>query len=214
MLLKGSGCISHGGGQLFGRDHAAYRTIAKWISEGARDDKPAPLVKLEVTAGSKRLDGANTSAQLTATAHFADGSTRDVTALTVFTTGESAAKATPGGRVTFSRTGEASVLARYLTGITSARFTYVNRDTQFNFRAPAANNVIDAAVFAKPKELQLLPAAVCSDEVFLRACTSMPSAHCPHRRKPRRSSTRRRRTSARSSLMRYWSARSLRTSGR
>src|SRR5438270_10581466 len=40
MLLKGSGRVSHGGGQLFGRDHAAYRTVAKWIGEGARDDKP------------------------------------------------------------------------------------------------------------------------------------------------------------------------------
>jgi hypothetical protein len=168
VLLKGTGRTSHGGGQLFGRDHAAYRTIAKWIAEGARDDKPAPLVKLEVTTPSKRLDEANPSAQLTATAHFADGSTRAVTALTVFTTGESAAKVTPDGRVTFARTGEASVLARYLTGITSVRFTYVKRDPQFNFRAPAANNFIDTAVFAKQKELQLLPAAVCSDEMFLR----------------------------------------------
>src|SRR5436189_2902666 len=40
MLLKGSGRVSHGGGQLFGRDSAAYRAIAKWIGEGAKDDKP------------------------------------------------------------------------------------------------------------------------------------------------------------------------------
>jgi hypothetical protein len=168
VLLKGSGRVSHGGGQLFGRDHAAYRIIARWISEGARDDKPSPLVKLVVTTPSNRLDSVNPTAQLTAIAHFADGSRRDVTALTVFTTGESAAKVTGEGRVTFARTGEASVLARYLTGITSVRFTYVKRDEKFSFRAPAANNFIDTAVFAKQKELQLLPAAVCSDEVFLR----------------------------------------------
>lgn len=168
MLLKGSGRVSHGGGQLFGRDHAAYRIIAKWIAEGAQDDKPSALLKIELTPGTKRLDPANPSVQLTAKAHFADGTVRDVTALTVFTSGDSAAKVTPEGLVSFARTGEASVLARYLTGITSARFTFVQPDAKFQFKAPAANNFIDTAVFAKQKELQLLPAAVCSDEVFLR----------------------------------------------
>src|SRR3954453_11005749 len=49
MLLKGSGRVSHGGGQLFGRDSAAYRTIAKWIGEGARDASPPPLLGSQVT---------------------------------------------------------------------------------------------------------------------------------------------------------------------
>src|SRR5262245_10306087 len=102
MLLKGSGRVSHGGGQLFGRDHAAYRTIAKWISEGAQDDKPSPLVKLELSPGTKRLDPANPSVQLTAKAHFKDGTVRDVTALTVFTTNDPA-KVTPEGLVTFTK---------------------------------------------------------------------------------------------------------------
>lgn len=168
VLLKGSGRVSHGGGQLFGRDHAAYRIIAKWIAEGAQDDKPSALVKLELIPGTKRLDLTKPSVQLTAKAHFADGTVRDVTTLTVFTTGDSAAKVTPEGLVTFTQTGEASVLARYLTGITSVRFTFVQPDARFQFKAPAANNFIDAAVFAKQKELQLLPAAVCSDEVFVR----------------------------------------------
>ena len=167
-LLKASGRVSHGGGQLFGRDHAAYTTIAKWIGEGAKDDKPAPLAKVVVTPDAKRLDPANPSQQLTATAHFKDGTSRDVTALTVFTTNDTAAKVTPEGKVTFARTGEASVLARYLTGITSVRFSFVQPDAQFAFRAPDPKNFIDQAVFAKQKEMQLLPAAVCRDEVFLR----------------------------------------------
>src|SRR3954463_16571362 len=33
MLLKGSGRVAHGGGQLFGRDHPAYKLIARWIAE-------------------------------------------------------------------------------------------------------------------------------------------------------------------------------------
>jgi hypothetical protein len=165
-LLKGAGRVSHGGGQLFGRDSEAYRIVAKWIAEGAKDDKPPALVELIVTPGSKKLESA--TVQLTAKARFADGTVRDVTSLTVFTTGEPAAQVSPAGLVTFRRTGEASILARYLTGITSARFTYVQRDDKFAFRAPPANNFIDTAVFAKQKELQLLPAPVATDEVFLR----------------------------------------------
>ncbi|MBM3981141.1 MAG: DUF1553 domain-containing protein [Planctomycetes bacterium] len=168
LLMKATGRVSHGGGQLFGRDSAMYRTIAKWISEGATDDKPPVLVKIEVTPGAKRLDPANPSVQLTATVHFADGTTRDVTALTVFTTGDGPAKVSPDGKVTFAKTGEVQVLARFLTGITSVRFSFVQPDPKFAFRAPAANNFIDTAVFAKQKEMQLLPAAVASDEVFLR----------------------------------------------
>src|SRR4051812_17987841 len=69
VLLKASGRVSHGGGQLFGREHAAYRTVAKWISEGARDDKPPALVRISVTPDAKRLDPAHPSQQLTAVAH-------------------------------------------------------------------------------------------------------------------------------------------------
>ncbi|HEY1191737.1 MAG TPA: DUF1549 and DUF1553 domain-containing protein [Gemmata sp.] len=167
VLLKGSGRVSHAGGQLFGRGAEPYQLIRRWITAGAKDDRPSPLVKLEIAPGGARRDPTNPDRQLTATAHFADGTTRDVTALTVFTTNEPA-KVTPGGVVSFARTGEASVLARYLTGITSVRLSFVRPDAKFVFRAPAAQNFIDTAVFAKQKELQLLPAAVCSDEVFLR----------------------------------------------
>lgn len=167
VLQKGTGRVSHGGGQLFGRDALTYRTLAKWIAAGARDDKPSLLVRLEVTPASGKLDPTKPSAKLSATAHFADGTTRDVTALTVFTTSEPA-KVDASGTVTFARTGEATVLARFLTSFTSARFSFVTPDPAFAFRAPAANNFIDVAVFAKQKELQLLPAAVCSDEVFVR----------------------------------------------
>jgi hypothetical protein len=167
LLLKGSGRVAHAGGQLFGRDSLAYRTISQWVAEGAKDDKPPVLLRLEVTCDATELTPVKPNARLKATAHFADGTARDVTPLTVFTT-NAPAHVSSDGVVTFQQTGEASVLARYLGGITSARFRFVQPDAGFAFRAPKANNFIDSAVFAKQKEMQLLPAAVCSDEVFLR----------------------------------------------
>lgn len=166
FLLKGSGRVSHQGGALIGRDSAAYKTLARWVAEGCRDMKPSPLVKLELTPASKRLD--KPEQQITATARFADGTSRDVTDLTVFTTAESDASVSATGLVKFHRTADASFLARYLDGITSTRLIYVEPDPKFRFSSPPSANAIDELVFAKLKELQLLPAAVCTDEVFLR----------------------------------------------
>jgi hypothetical protein len=166
FLLKATGRTTHQGGALIGRDSPAYRTLARWVAEGCQDVKPSALVKLELAPASGRLS--KPEQQITATAHFADGTKRDVTDLTVFTTAESDASITATGLVKFRRTANASFLARYLDGITSTRLVYVEADPKFAFEAPQAANVVDQLVFAKQRELQLLPAAVCSDEVFLR----------------------------------------------
>ncbi len=166
VLQKGSGRVAHQGGTVFSRTDPAYRTIARWISEGCLDEKPSPLARLEITPGSGRLT--TPEQQLTVRAHFADGTARDVTDLTVFSSADPDTTVTPGGQVRFARTADAAVLVRYLDGITSVRFVYVNPDPAFVFRGPPAANVVDELVFAKQKELQLLPGPVCSDEVFLR----------------------------------------------
>jgi len=166
FLLKGSGRVAHQGGALFARDSAAYRTLVRWVAEGCRDLKPAALVKLELRPPSGRI--LKPEQAIRAIAHFADGSTRDVTDLTVFTTAETDASISASGLAKFHRTADASFLARYLDGITSVRHVYVEPDPKFAFAAPPAANAIDRLAFAKQKELQLLPAAVCTDEVFLR----------------------------------------------
>jgi hypothetical protein len=169
FLLKASGRVAHGGGQVLGRSEPAYRVLARWVAEGCRDEKAPALVRVEVTPGAERLPADRPSVQLAARAYFADGTSRDVTDLTVFTSSDAAvAPVTRGGRVSFTRTAEASVLVRYLTGITSARLSWVKPDPAYAFRGPKPANVIDELVFAKQKELQLLPAKICSDEVFLR----------------------------------------------
>ena len=166
FLLKGSGRVSHQGGTLLARDQTAYKTLSRWVAEGCRDEKPSPLVKLELTPTNTRL--AKPEQQVAAKAHFADGTSRDVTDLTVFTTADTDTSVSSTGLVKFHRTAEASILARYLDGITSARLTFVEPDAKFAFTSPPPANFIDELVFAKQKDLQLLPAAICSDEVFLR----------------------------------------------
>jgi len=163
ILLKGTGRVRHQGGARFGPNDAAYRVIARWIAEGCRDGGPAGLTRLEVIAPP------GAAGRVTARAHFADGTARDVTALAVFSSSDpEVAPVTPDGTVKFTRTGEAAVLVRYLDKIASVRLTHIEKDPAFAFRAPDPANYVDELVFAKQRELQLVPAPVASDAVFLR----------------------------------------------
>ena len=164
ILQKGSGRVSHGGGAVFKPNDPTYQTIARWIAEGCADSPPAGLLKLEVTA-----DGQSTTRRLAAQAHFADGTNRDVTALTVFTSSDAdAVPVTPAGEVQFRGTAEATVLARYLDQIIGLRIGHVVRDPDYKYSGPKPANAIDELVFAQHQSLQLLPSAVATDDVFLR----------------------------------------------
>ena len=169
FLLKGTGRVAHQGGVRFQPDDRAYQVLKRWVAEGCRDAGPSPITKLEVAPETLRLPTDTPKQQITVRAHFKTGEVRDVTALTVFSVNTAgAATVSADGFVEFQRTGAASVLVRYLDQIRSARLTYVRTDPKFVFLAPAPANDIDRHVFAKQKELQLNPAPLATDEVFLR----------------------------------------------
>jgi hypothetical protein len=169
FLLKATGSVPHQGGVRFKSGEPAYEILKRWVAEGCKDAGPTSLVKLEITPETQRLATDAPTKQLTVRAHFKNGEVRDVTDLTVFSVNTAgAATVSAGGFVEFQRTGEASILVRYLDQIRSARLQYVRTDPKFVFVAPPIANDIDKHVFAKQKELQLNPAPLCSDEVFVR----------------------------------------------
>jgi hypothetical protein len=169
FLLKGTGRVPHQGGVLLRHDDDAYRVLLRWVAEGCRDAGPTPLARLEVTPDRLRLPAEKPEIQLTVRARFQSGEVRDVTDLAVFSVNDlEGAAVTPGGLVRFRHTAEVSVLVRYLDRFADARLTYVRPDPDFVFTAPAPANYVDELVFARQKDLQLLPAPVASDEVFLR----------------------------------------------
>ena len=88
-----------------------------WLAEGLRDD-PAnlpPLKKIEVLPGPRVLNAPARWQQLAVLATFADGTVRDVTRLTVFTSSDTAvADVYATGLVEFKQPGEVAILCRYL----------------------------------------------------------------------------------------------------
>ncbi|GDY07634.1 surface protein [Planctomycetia bacterium] len=190
ILKKGLAEVPHQGGARFKRTDAEFQILRAWIDEGCRPSlappvatppdnnakKPAAsaptapkLVRLEVLPGARRLAENRPQQQLIARAHFDNGTVRDVTDLAVFSTNEKeAASVNRDGLVEFSRTAEVPFLVRYLDRITGVRLSYLQRDSEFVFRSPAESNAVDRHVFAKQRDLQLLPAELARDDVFLR----------------------------------------------
>ena len=170
VLRKGAGIVPHQGGIRFRPDEPAYQTLRQWIAEGANDSlQPRKLVRLEILPGSRRLHSDHPRQQLVAVAHFEDGTSRDVSSLAVFSANpDSAFDVSPTGEVRFHSTAEATVLVRYLEQVRSVRLTYVKHDPAFIFRGPPPANLVDQHIFAKQRELQLQPAEVADDAVFLR----------------------------------------------
>ena len=166
--------VAHGGGKRLVKGDPAHKALEQWIAEGMRldaDNEP-DLVKI-VTVPSKRvLRQPAARQQIMVLGHFSDGSIRDLTQLTDFSSSsESVGSVNAQGLVTKNGRGETAVLARYLDKMSTTYMTFLEDVPGFAWNNPAENNFIDSAVFEKLKQLQILPSDVCSDDEFLRRVT-------------------------------------------
>lgn len=172
ILKKGMAQIPHAGGpRLTSVNLVPQEFVRAWLTEGAHDDSaqlPA-LTKIEVLPGSRVQTAPARWQQLAVLAHFADGSTRDVTRLTAFSSSDdNIASVDANGLVEMKQTGEAAILCRYLSVIECARLTYLEPQPSFVWPNPPEHNDVDRHVFAKLKALNLLPSDLCTDEEFVR----------------------------------------------
>jgi hypothetical protein len=170
MLAKGLTEIAHKGGVRFKVTDPMYQVLRTWIVQGCPDSSDSrQLDRLEVIPAYRRLACSHPQQQLVARAHYSDGTVRDVTNLAVFSSSDTdAATVTEDGFVEFQSTATTTILVRYLDEIRSSELTYVERDPDFQYASPPVSNFVDKHVFAKQKDLQILPAERVNDEVFLR----------------------------------------------
>jgi hypothetical protein len=184
ILLKALAKVPHEGGLRFRPDSTPAQIFKAWLREGLRDDPPtlAPLKGIEVLPGGRVLNSPARWQQLAVVAHFADGTTRDVTRLTVFTSSDPGiAGVSTSGLVEFEQPGEVAILCRYLDELLPIRLTYLEPRKGFHWPNPPESNFIDHFVFAKLKMLSIPPADLCNDEEFVRRvymdiCGVLPTA--------------------------------------
>ncbi len=82
FLRKPTADIPHGGGKRLEKDGEAYNILLNWIRQGMAREVPGTpdLVNVSISPDARIL-GYHASLPLKVTAHYADGSTRDVTRL-------------------------------------------------------------------------------------------------------------------------------------
>lgn len=176
LLLKPTGRVPHGGGLRMEFDGVEYRLLKRWIEDGMPRRVPgAPkLARVEVEPAGTIL-GLNQNQQLKVTAHYSDGSTRDVSARTAYQSNEDgiAAVNDEGLVSTTSITGEAAIMARYMgmIAVSTISVPLPGNVPASLYEALPRNNFIDDLVWNKLQRLGLTPSDPASDETFLRRAT-------------------------------------------
>ncbi len=169
VLQKAVGRVPHEGGVRFPVESVEYRALRSWIANGGAFDSPPKLAKLVVTPTRQVLATPNDSFQLKAVAHFADGSTRDVTSLAAIeTTTIGVVKILPSREVQKEQDGETTVLVRYLGHQVPVRVAFVPDGPAPDVSVLKSKSKIDELVAKQLQELRIPPSALADDAMFLR----------------------------------------------
>ena len=170
LLLKATGTIAHIGGSRFAVDSAEYKTLRDWIAIGAPPARPTDrkLVSLDVQPSEAIIVAPADSLQVQVTAHFSDGSTRDVTQRACYELSNLSASVDASGVVSRQKFGETTLVVRYLQEQRPIPIAFVAARPEFRWSPPPQNNFVDSHVFAKLGRLRINPSALCDDGVFVR----------------------------------------------
>ncbi|HEU5433840.1 MAG TPA: DUF1549 domain-containing protein, partial [Thermomicrobiales bacterium] len=191
LLLKATGAWAHGGGMRLSTDSEDYRTLLAWIEQGARPSPPdePELVRVTVTPERHVFDSSRQPQPLAATAHFSDGSTRDVTRRAVYLSNEpELAEVSDSGQVQVGdRSGSFAVMVRYADeiavfyGLIPHAAGESEAQTQLAaWEQNAARSFIDRQLAAQWRRLGIAPSPPADDREFIRRasldiCGTLPT---------------------------------------
>jgi hypothetical protein len=172
VLLKPTTSVRHKGGKRLEIDSEDYRIVANWIAQGAPAPKSsdAKLAKLSISPNENQVS-VGQSAKLVVRASFTDGTDRDVTRWTKFTSAdETVASVDPTGNVSIIGPGEGAITAWYSSQIVIARVTspYTNNIAPEVFAKAPRANFIDDLVLVQLQRLNLKPSPPANDATFVR----------------------------------------------
>ncbi len=173
LLRKATAAVPHGGGRRIDEDGDRYQSLIDWIAAGLprRDENTPVLERVAVYPQQIELHD-DLQQQLLVTAHYSDGTARDVTALATYLSSESpVAGVDDSGHISVGAVpGEAAITARYMGHFATSRVAigYANDVPGDLYASLPVHNFIDQAVWNKLRRLQLAPSPPAEDHVFLR----------------------------------------------
>ena len=168
VLLKATAAVPHSGAAPLAPNSRGFDILAAWLDRGAPWDSEADaaIVSLSLYPGERTL-GKGETQRLLATAAFANGTTRDVTAEAVFHSSDPHVASVADGEVKATGTGDAAIVVTYLRKAAVLRVA-VPQAPPANFPPLQANNPIDPLVYAKLAAMGIPPSELSTDPEFLR----------------------------------------------
>ncbi len=173
LLTKPTAALKHKGGKVLHEGSSDYKTIATWIQQGA----PAPsqedpqVLSIEISPSEALLQKGQSQAY-EVTAHFTDGSSRNVTPWTIFNSTDATLSKInkETGEATVIGFGEGAITAWYSSQIAIARITspWPTTPDALDIGTTPPRNFIDEKVDAQLARLNLLPSPHSTDSEFLR----------------------------------------------
>ena len=170
MLLKPTAEVPHEGKQAIKPGSPYYQMILQWIAEGATSESIAAgrASSLELLPEKAEFDLPGRTQQILVVAHYADGTTRDVTREAVFSTSNKDVAVVTNGLVTAVRRGESAILVRYEGNYASKNVSVMGDRSGFAWQDVPTNNFIDTHVIAKLQNRKIQPSELCTDADFIR----------------------------------------------
>lgn len=171
FLFKPTAQVPHGGGKRMDVGSRDYAVLLRWFAEGMPigSDSAPKLVGLALSP-TERVMAFNAEQQISATAKYSDGSTRDVTDAAAYTTSaEAVAEVNQLGLARTGRLpGEAAITANYMGQVAAVRIQVPRMGAPNPYPKLPSHNRVDELVWAKLEKMGIVPSELADDATFLR----------------------------------------------
>jgi hypothetical protein len=181
IIAKPTGMIDHEGGERFDYDGPEAKLLVEWVAAGTpRAETGGLLREISLSPAEISKQTAPLETRVAVTAHLADGSTRDVTSMSVFTPGdETAVKVAADGRLTVTRPGRHTVIVRYLSQVRPLSITLRSDDKVLDLSKSPRRNWIDDEIVSVLTDLGQPPLPPATDAALLRRASLSLTGRLP-----------------------------------
>jgi hypothetical protein len=175
ILAKPIDADMHEGGKRMEKDGWQYQVLRNWIAAGAEyaTGETQTLEKLEILPAEIQFADASQSVQLTAIAHWADGTVEDVTPLCRFSTNDDAiARINEHGLVQSGESGDTHVVVYYDNAVVPIPvlqpLSGVSPKANDSIANEQPSTPVDRLVKQKLDKLGVVASDRCTDAEFIR----------------------------------------------
>ena len=170
LLRKPSFQLPHGGGHILTQQADEYKTMLKWLAQGAQPASGGPRIQsIELYPKERIFTRLGMSQPLVVVGRLSDGSTRDMTAEVRYSVNDEAVVGPVSGETVTARgRGLTVVMARGMGKTATAQMIVVDNSSTGEMTMPTSESFIDQLVFSKLRQVSLAPFPAAPDSVFLR----------------------------------------------